>query len=350
MQQEYTLQEKNLGAYMKNLFKVFLSYLKSNFIIIMILLLTYGIFLGVLFLYSLPLEAVGYGALLASVFILMVGLGKFYFFYKKYTTLQKLQKTIGFEEPLFPAPKDAAEEEYQLMLKNLLQERTQMINQKDKAYADMVDYYTIWVHQIKTPIAALNLLIQTDQSDKKEELLQQLFKVEQYVEMALQYIRMESLSSDWVFKEYSLDEIVKQGIRKYAKSFIRQKLKLNYQELNTTVLTDEKWLVFVIEQILSNALKYTTKGEISIYMDPKAEKTLVIEDTGIGIEPEDLPRVFEKGFTGYTGRADKKSTGIGLYLCKEILNKLTHTITIESEVDQGTKVKLGLARTEFVHE
>jgi len=113
-------------------------------------------------------------------------------------------------------------------------------------------------------------------------------------------------------------------------------------ELNCQVLTDEKWLVFVIEQLLSNALKHTPQGKISIYMDKNKSKTLVIQDTGIGIQPEDLPRVFEKGFTGYNGRTDKKSTGIGLYLCKRILTKLSNTITIESEVGKGTVVKIGL--------
>lgn len=108
------------------------------------------------------------------------------------------------------------------------------------------------------------------------------------------------------------------------------------------VLTDEKWLVFVLEQILSNALKYTKSGSIHIYLSPDAPKTLVIEDTGIGIAPEDLPRIFEKGYTGCNGRADKRSTGIGLYLCRQIMEKLSHTIRIESEMGVGTKVYLGL--------
>jgi CRISPR-associated Csx2 family protein len=221
-------------------------------------------------------------------------------------------------------------------------DRTEIINQKEKAFADMVDYYTIWAHQIKTPIAAMRLLLQSEQSETNSELLEQLFKVEQYVEMVLQYLRLENMSSDLVFKRHSLDDIVKQAIRKYSKSFIRKKIKLNYMDLNCDVLTDEKWLVFVVEQILSNALKYTGAGEISIYMDSRLLDTLVIEDTGIGIEQEDLPRVFEKGFTGYIGRSDKRSTGIGLFLCKQILNKMSHTITIESVVGKGTKVKIGL--------
>jgi signal transduction histidine kinase len=168
--------------------------------------------------------------------------------------------------------------------------------------------------------------------------------------MVLQYLRMEDMNADLIFKKYSLDDIIKQAVRKYSKSFIRKKIKLNYEDLNRNVLTDEKWLVFVVEQILSNALKYTNEGEISIYMDGVLPDTLVIEDTGIGIRQEDLPRVFEKGFTGYIGRSDKSSTGIGLYLCKRILNKLSHTIMIESAVGKGTKVKIGLEVADVVAE
>lgn len=327
---------------MKEFRRILASYIKHKFIATVTLLLAFGIFLGILSLYSLPLEAVGYAALLSSVFILLVGMASFYSFYKKHRALEKMRESVAFAEPTFPSPRDLIEEDYQELIKILARDRVEIISQKDKAYTEMLDYYTIWAHQIKTPIAAMGLLLQAEQTSKKEELLDQLFKIEQYVEMVLQYIRMESLSGDLVFKEYSLDEVVKQGLRKYSKSFIRQKIKLNYQELDCKVLTDEKWLVFVIEQILSNALKYTSQGEISITMDPNYPKTLVIEDTGIGIETEDLPRVFEKGFTGYNGRADKKSTGIGLYLCKQILNKLSHTITIDSIVGQGTKVMIGL--------
>ena len=120
-----------------------------------------------------------------------------------------------------------------------------------------------------------------------------------------------------------------------------KKIKLDYETVNSRVLTDEKWLVFVLEQLLSNALKYTRSGRISIHMEGKE---LVVEDTGIGIQAEDLPRVFEKGFTGYNGRTDKKSTGIGLYLCKSVMDKLRHQIRIESEVGIGTKIYLNLTR------
>lgn len=188
----------------------------------------------------------------------------------------------------------------------------------------------------------MRLLLQSEKPHTSNDLSEQLFKIEEYVGMALQYLRTENMGSDLHLRKYSLDYIIKQVVRRYSKLFIRKKIKLNYSDVNVFVLTDEKWLVFVLEQILSNALKYTNEGEISIYMDDKIPDTLDIEDTGIGIKEEDLPRIFEKGFTGFNGREDKKSTGIGLFLCKRILNNLSHSISIESKIDKGTKVKIGL--------
>ena len=161
-------------------------------------------------------------------------------------------------------------------------------------------------------------------SDMKMEL----FKIEQYVEMALNYLRVEDISSDLVFKKHELDDMVRQVIRKYAKIFISKKIKIDFKLTKACIVTDEKWFIFVLEQIISNALKYMK------------EKSLVIEDTGIGIPAEDLPRIFEKGFTGYNGRENKKSTGIGLYLCKNIMDKLQWNITVDSEVGSGTKIYL----------
>ena len=209
-------------------------------------------------------------------------------------------------------------------------------------------YYSMWAHQIKTPIAAMKVLAQaaSDTEDARTyELLQdmqtELFKTEQYVEMVLTYVRMEDMSGDLMLKEYALDNLIKQALKKYSRMFAMQKLALHYEALRVTVTTDEKWLVFVLEQILSNALKYTVEGSISIYME---DDWLVIEDTGIGICSEDLPRIFEKGFTGYNGRSDKKSTGIGLYLCKQIIEKLRCQIRVESKLGKGTRVLLYLMK------
>lgn len=337
--------KKELGIWWSNMrdsLYILKSYLKMRLKNLIIILISIGIFGVVFTLYSLPLESVFYATLLVGIFIIMVGVIDLLSFYKKYNMLEELKNNIEINDFTFPETKDLINKEYEQIIKSIAKDKFDIISEKDKTLSDMVDYYTIWAHQIKTPIAAMRLLLQSEKSDISNELLEQLFKIEEYVAMVLQYIRTESMSSDLHLKKYSLDNIVKQAVRKYSRLFIRKKIKLNYDDLNRNVLTDEKWLVFVIEQILSNALKYTKVGEISIYMDDKLPNTLVIEDTGIGIEGEDLPRIFEKGFTGFTGREDKKSTGIGLYLCKRILNKLSHTISIESKVDKGTKVKIGL--------
>ena len=204
----------------------------------------------------------------------------------------------------------------------------------------MTDYYSLWVHQIKTPIAAMDLLLQEDDSPRRGELEMELLKIGQYVEMVLSYLRLDSDSTDYVLREYPLDDILRQAVRKFAKMFILKKITLDFQETGKTVLTDEKWLLFVVEQVLSNALKYTREGSITITMEHP--KTLVIRDTGIGIAPEDLPRIFEKGYTGYNGRGDQKASGLGLYLCRTICKRLGHTITASSVPDHGTAIRITL--------
>ena len=327
---------------MNEFLRIFFSYLKQNVVAILMGITSLCIFLTVFYLYSIPTEVVGYAAVLCTIAALTAETFKFISFYRRHRELIKLKNhIINFE---FFNTTNVIEQDYQELIKEIEKSRTYIINEKNKSYWDMIDYYTIWAHQIKTPIAAMRLILQSEKSETNSELLEQLFKTEQYVEMALQYLRLKNISNDLAFKKCSLDHIVKHAVKKYSKTFIRRKITLNYAALNIHVLTDEKWLTFVLEQILSNALKYTTEssGCISIYMDKILPCTLVIEDNGIGIKQEDLPRVFEKGFTGYNGRIDKKSTGIGLFLCKEILTKISHTIKIESEEEKGTKVKIGL--------
>ena len=327
---------------MKNFIGILFSYIKRHISILIALIICSLIFTVVFSLYNLPSEAVMYAVVLSVFAMTIIGILRFYSYYKMHRELEYLKNVITVSLPEFPEPMSRIERDYQELLRVLHESKLAVIYEKDNSFSNMIDYYTLWAHQIKTPIAAMRLILQSEEKEFNEELLEQLFRIEQYVDMVLHYLRMESESSDLLIKRYSLDNIVKQAVKKYAKSFIRKKIKLNYEDLNFGVITDEKWLVFVIEQLLSNALKYTPSGSISIYMDEKLPETLVIEDTGIGIQDEDLPRVFEKGFTGYNGRADKKSTGIGLFLCKKIVKNLSHTISIESTLGKGTKVKIGL--------
>lgn len=328
-----------------DVFKLMVSYMKRHAGTFGMLGLFCIIFSVVFYLSSLPVGAVAYAALLCGCAGLLFLIFRFVRYYKRHKLLCRQLDCIALNIDGLPAPRDIPEQDYQNLIRAIHTNKTQLVSENENAKSEMIDYYTLWAHQIKTPIAAMGLLLQSEGNEQNAELAAELFKIEQYVEMVLGFLRLDSASTDFVLKKYDLDSIVRQTVRKYAKLFILKKINLDYTALNCAVLTDEKWLAFVVEQILSNALKYTNEGKISIYMQAK---TLVIEDTGIGISDEDLPRVFEKGFTGYNGRIDKKSTGIGLYLCRRILTKLSHTIAIESKTGVGTKVKIGLDTADTV--
>ena len=315
---------------------------------------------GILFyLYDIPFDAIIYGSELSFVWSAVCLLIDFYKYYKRHKLLHINREQFFENAEELPEYRDIIECDYQELVKELSQAKQDFISQNRIARKEMLDYYGMWVHQIKTPIAAMDILLQNTEQflyeedivnsriNKRLEIIQEsipvsdmkmeLFKIEQYVEMALNYLRVEDISSDLSFKKHAVDDMVRQVIRKYAKIFISKKTKMNFKPTGSYIVTDDKWFVFVLEQLISNALKYTKQGQISIYME---DKSLVIEDSGIGIPAEDLPRIFEKGFTGYNGRENKKSTGIGLYLCKNIMDKLQWNITADSEVGSGTKIYL----------
>ena len=232
------------------------------------------------------------------------------------------------------------EADYTALVSAVLQQQKKLLAAKEQEQTDMLEYYTIWVHQIKTPIAAMRLILQEEDSPRSRELLAQLFRVEEYVQMVLAYLRMHSESTDFVLQEYELDKIVRQAVHRYAPMFIRKRIVLELEPISCRVLTDEKWLGFAIEQLLSNAIKYTDTGRIRIYTEGR--DTLVIQDTGVGIAQEDLPRIWEKGFTGYNGRMEQRASGLGLYLVKHSLERLGHRISIVSKVGVGTTVRIDL--------
>ena len=271
-----------------------------------------------------------------------------------------------------PEVTEAVEREYVRMIEQRDRLYSELMTQNRQERKEMLDYYTLWAHQIKTPISAMHLLLQELQNvqelqneqelqniqqqneQSQRELLQdldeELFKINEYVEMVLSYLRLGSETTDYVLRRCSLEELVKKAVRNYAKQFIGRKIAVELQGLDVMVLTDEKWLSFVIGQLLSNALKYTEAGTISISCvidETRKNCRLVIADTGIGIAQEDLPRIFEKGYTGYNGRSGRKSTGIGLYLCKMVLNKLGHSIYAESEIGVGTRMMVDLSMEEI---
>ena len=312
-----------------------LAYLRRHWKIVLLFAAFTGIFALVFSLYDLPVEAVAYAAALClAVGAVMFALG-FLRWRARLRALEAMRRTVTVSLDGLPAPGGRAEADYQELLRILRAElaRTEAAAARERREAE--DYYTLWAHQIKTPIAALRLLLQSGGADSGA-LTAEVLRIEGYVEMALGYVRLEG-GSDFVLRSCDLDEVVRGCLRKYAPLFILKKLPLDFRETGLTVLSDEKWLAFMIEQLLSNALKYTRAGHVAVYAEGRA---LIVEDTGIGIAPEDLPRVFERGFTGYNGREDKKSTGLGLYLCSRVCHKLGHRLTLGSEPARGTRARL----------
>ena len=223
---------------------------------------------------------------------------------------------------------------------SIQEENKQISNAFELKMKDFKEYISIWTHQIKTPLFSLDLIL-NDHPVDSHAAKNEVFEIEEYINSLLSYMRLESLSTDFVFEQASLDELINSSIKKYAKVFIRKKNKVDFKASKLKLTTDKKWFGLILDQILSNANKYTDKGEISIYVEGK---NLIIEDTGIGIRNEDLPRVFDKSYTGYNGRIYKKSTGIGLNLVKTAAENLSIDVSIESKVDVGTKVILNLSR------
>lgn len=320
--------------------RLIIKYIKANRIVL-ISFFTFAVILAATFsLYGYPLADFLYAALLCLTLGLAISMIRFISFHRKYLILLDIGNSVAFDINNLPKTDNAVEEEYSHLIAKLFAEKTAIEDSASASRSELLDYYTMWVHQIKVPLAALKLLIESNENDKHKQT-NELFKIDQYVDMVMGYLRLESMSADLLLKYYPLDSIVKQAVRKYSALFIHKKIRLEIREIRCEVLTDEKWLSFVIEQLLSNAIKYCKEGgTISVYV--AEAKALVIKDNGIGIASEDINRVFQRGFTGYNGREHKKATGIGLYLCKKIMLKLSHNIKIESEIGSGTKVILEL--------
>ena len=313
------------------------SYLKKNIKVYILFVVFIAIFFIMFYLYNLPLEALIYTGSFCFLAALVASFSDFVNYRESYKKLKFLEKNILNDLEDLPKSLDIRIDYYHKIIEKLYEELEKLTQENQQKNTDMVDYYSMWVHQIKTPIAAMNFLLDNEEIDRKI-LQQELFKIERYVEMVLTYIRLDSISSDYVITKINLDEVVKDSVKKYATIFINKKIKLNYVSHETMVISDKKWLSFAFEQILGNSVKYSgTGGEITI---ETCENKLVIEDNGMGIKEEDLPRIFEKGFTGFNGRYEKKSSGLGLYLCKKTLDKLGHHIEISSKVGEGTRIEI----------
>lgn len=326
--------------------KAYLRYRKAVFAIYLAAVFFFGL---IHFLSGLPMDSVCYGTVILT-FLLLVWIvfdaARFHGNIRHLDRLSKNMHNLTVLASLPPAENNLLEQKYREIIAALASLLAQTKAGMEEAHAEQIDYYTMWVHQIKTPITAMRLALQSS-GNVNAILEQELFKIEQYAEMVLHYVKIGNLASNLVIKEYSLENIVRQCIKKYATLFIYKKIAVSVEPMEMTVLTDSKWLSFICEQILSNAIKYTPGGQVTV----SAEKnTLSIEDTGIGIRPEDIDRVFEKGYTGYNGRLEQRASGIGLYLAKKVANALGIKIQLASKVGAGTKVTLQFPEQENIWE
>lgn len=335
------------------------NFIKQNYIWILMIVTMSCIHLLYMYLIGARKQDVVYAAVLDAMIIIITVLAGFLGYSSKVKALSNALERPVEEQAQLPEATDDVEMLYHRLLENQSIARNESESSAAIRQSQMRDYYSMWVHQIKTPISAMKLLLEAEReelgqlmcddeqsqcllSDNMDSFEDELFRIEEYVSMALQYQRVSSTENDFVLEKVSVDGVIRDTIKKYAKIMIRRHIGINYSGTGQEVYTDGKWLAFMLEQILSNAIKYTPQGVVTI--ETAEEKDwffITIKDTGIGIKAEDLPRVFEKGYTGYNGHADKKATGIGLYLCRQMADKLGHTIRMESEIGKGTKVWIG---------
>lgn len=315
---------------------------------LVLLILCSGIFSLVFALYGLPIGAVIYPCLLCAGILLLSGIRRLVLSRRKHRTLEALAALPDSLLHQLEAFDTQTDRDYHGIIAALSRREEARAGEISRKLSDSMDYYTTWVHQIKTPIASMRLLLEKEDSPVSRQLSEELFRVEQYVQMVMTYQRLDSDSTDYVFRQTDVDAVVRGAIRKFAPQFISKGIRLDYVPRQTLVVTDEKWLSFVIEQLLSNAIKYTPAGCITIRFQDNND--LTITDTGIGIAPEDLPRIFERGYTGYNGRTDKRASGLGLYLCRRICDALGHGISIRSTPGVGTTVTVSLSQKEQIFE
>lgn len=315
---------------MKQKIKVLTAYFRAHRAIYLIWVLLLLLEEMTLFLYDqawpIFLDTILFSLLLISSYFI-------FSFSKWHKKIQQLQLLLeNFSKELLPPRQDQLEALYQQIAINLADKLLDEQENERLKKQEMLADFGIWLHQIKTPVFALDLLCQ---AQNNEQMRAEIFKINEYLELMLNYLRQQLDNSDLVFEKVNLEQLVKQVLKKYALFFAQKNLRLEFGELDLQVTTDSKWLTFILEQVIFNAIKYTKTGTIKVGV---VAGKLQISDTGIGIKAEDLPRIFEKGFTGYNGRQDKRASGLGLYLSKQIAAKLGCELTVTSKVDHGTTV------------
>lgn len=322
----------------------FLYYRRRVIIVILTVAAVFSLFM---LIYGIPLPALLYSVAICAAVTFFAAVFDFIRFRAKFKRLRLLEKEILLTTDNLPACDSEVEEQYQELIKGLFTAKADLQTKADKRYENASEYFTLWVHQIKTPISAMDLLLQNESSEEAAELAGDLQRIEQYAEMALLFVQLDNDNEDFVFREQPLDPIIRKAVRRFSPQFIRKRLSLVYEPVDVNVLTDERWLSFVIGQVISNSLKYTRGGEVKIVLEEPGKPVLLIRDSGIGIAPEDLPRIFERGFSGANGRTGTRSTGVGLYLCRRVCTRLGVGISASSDCETGrsfTEIRLDLSK------
>ncbi len=240
------------------------------------------------------------------------------------------------------------------LLKSILQEvgksMTEHVNSFKRNQEEYKEYIELWIHEIKTPIAVSKMIIENHRNEITNDIEEEIDKIDIFIEQALFYARSNHTEKDYLIKETKLKDIVGNVIVKNKKQLIEQKIKIELNLTEEIVYTDSKWIEFIINQIMMNSIKYKKEEEATITIKSNTNKEnteLIIHDNGIGIKAAEIDRVFEKGFTGTNGRNTQKSTGIGLYLCQKLANRLGHQITIQSQEGKGTTITLIFPQSSF---
>ena len=322
--------------------RLILSYLRAHLGMALFLPGCAFCFYLVIFLHGVPAEPVLYASALCTVAGLLCVLPGYWRFRRRYRALELALRGLPESRERLPDPVGAVEDAYDASVQQLCTLLAQSETTRRRERADSTDYFTTWIHQIKTPIAAMQLILREEDTERNRELSAELFRIDRYAEMALTYARLESPANDFVLTQVAVEPVVRRVVRQYAAQFVRRRIALRCEIEPITALTDEKWLAFILGQMLSNAVKYTESGSVTVRVT--ADVRLMVSDTGIGIAPEDLPRVFEKGFTGYNGRAGRKSTGLGMYLSRRGAEMLGHRLSVCSAPGEGSTFTLDLRR------
>lgn len=324
-----------------------LNYLKDKRIYLICNALITIVFLLVYWLYKIDIEILVYALIISLIIIFSMFFIDYRIYLGHIKQIEYFKNNYLVESIYNLEERDYISEKYKHVISKMKSSIAEIEDGFENEFKEQEEFFMMWTHQVKLPISAIKLLIETEDDIDKKMIRSQLNRIDQYTNMIMAYVRLNSESSDFVFEEVNLDNVIKNCIKKFKIEFIHKKIKMEFHPTEQSIISDKKWLEFAIEQILSNSLKYTDEGLISIYYE---DNKLYIVDTGCGISEADLPRIFQKGYTGYNGRITNKSSGLGLYLVKSILDKLDHDIIIESKVNHGTKVVIDMARYKLIAE